>query len=407
MSPHAFCCARCGHLDQYESTRDVVLALAPTDGGAAIHVRGRYDCGTITFTACFEGCHEFVNVFHEQNMILTYFESRRYWRDATKFSPMCEKVYCAGPRQEWRGYDEPVALDESMVRHCVPPGTLILEEFPRDRLGTLRFVPPLAELYGAMGFDKNNPWNVAAAEDEDEDATADADDDAEGRRRQCHRRPHSLRVRRCLRGAPTMNLDLFYGIGQGGFGAFINPLSLALHLGEPDVVFELISTGRLDCANFKDKYAFGFHQFYEPLGADADRSINARWRAETGICAEPLDESALAVRFVAAVEDAGGWRSFRHDADAAFEEAFATPDRSPSLSRLDAGVLEHVIGFALDVGAVRWIALRAPTGLPPNTPPNVHPAPGLESPSSARALAKSRTTRRAYGLPCLLRCALS
>ena len=277
MGIYAYECARCGyptgdpqtwtHGDG--ETKGCVVRLKCTDG-RVLFVRGAYD-GQGMVELAREGAEDqpFLSAIDAQ------FQVALHWIESASRERVLVSsgVYCDGIIEQW---DEDGPPTEH--HYCSPADATLLDAVPNDAVPFLPTIPPIARLFVALG------------------APSPGEAIREGKKSSV---PDASRVRAILDAHPLMDLSLGYKFLLGPETTF---LSFALEKDDPETVFALVSSGRVQVDDFRLRYlsAYGWY------GIDQDPFS---W-----FSARPtLSEASLAVRFVGDVEERGGIKAWRAD----------------------------------------------------------------------------------------------
>ena len=282
MGIYAYKCATCGYptgdTQTWTSgdghTKGSVVRFECYDG-RELFVRGSYDGGGC-ITCPSEGAEG-----ASFDVIDAQFQSQHWVTSLTRANALISRgVYCDGVIEHY--FDDSDEEEEPEHHHCAPAGATLLDAVPRDAVPFLPTMPPIARLFEALGA----PSPRAALRD---GATSSV--------------PDASRVRAILDAHPRMDLSERYSFF---FGPNANFLSFALEKDDPEIVFALVSSGRVDVSNFRACYDDTYGRFKE-------RGNHSRFDGSTFDVRTRLREESVAVRFVHDVEERGScfkrWRA--------------------------------------------------------------------------------------------------
>ena len=278
MGIFAYKCARCryptGDPQTWTSqdgagSKGSVVRLECTDG-RVLFVRGAYD-GQGMVELAREGAEDqpFLSAIDAQ------FQVALHWIESASRERVLVSsgVYCDGIIEQW---DEDGPPTEH--HYCSPADATLLDAVPNDAVPFLPTIPPIARLFVALG------------------APSPGEAIREGKKSSV---PDASRVRAILDAHPLMDLSLGYKFLLGPETTF---LSFALEKDDPETVFALVSSGRVQVDDFRVRYLYSYGWY----GIDQDPFS---W-----FSARPtLSEASLAVRFVGDVEERGGIQVWRAD----------------------------------------------------------------------------------------------
>jgi hypothetical protein len=139
-------------------------------------------------------------------------------------------IYCDGAIGDYSSDDEEIEREH---HHSAPPDAAVLDAVPRDATTCLPIMPPVAQLFKALGA----PSMLSVLR--------------RGGLKIPPSIPDASRVLAILHAHPRMDLSQAYSFMWGPRANF---LSFALEMDNADAVFALVSSGRAPVDDFRNRY---------------------------------------------------------------------------------------------------------------------------------------------------------